>query len=151
MTITRFCLVRHGETDWNAARRLQGHTDIDLNARGLAQAGQMARALKNMELQFDVLYTSDLQRAAKTAQAIEDVFETSAIPNAGLRERHLGALQGLTTDEARYVSQNFGNLISAEILKRAYTMEKAFNNLQIELKLRLWKSAKNIQAKLFYW
>ncbi|MBU3548433.1 MULTISPECIES: histidine phosphatase family protein [unclassified Polynucleobacter] len=100
MTITRFCLVRHGETDWNAARRLQGHTDIDLNARGLAQAGQMARALKNMKLQFDVLYTSDLQRAAKTAQAIEDVFETSAIPNAGLRERHLGALQGLTTDEA---------------------------------------------------
>ena len=100
MSITRFCLVRHGETDWNAARRLQGHADIGLNARGLAQAGQMARALKNIKLQFDVLYTSDLQRAAKTAQAIEELFETSAIPNAALRERHLGALQGLTTDEA---------------------------------------------------
>ena len=100
MTITRFCLVRHGETDWNAARRLQGHTDIGLNARGLAQAKQMARALKNIKLQFDVLYTSDLQRAAKTAQAIEELFETPAIPNAALRERHLGALQGLTTDEA---------------------------------------------------
>lgn len=100
MTITRFCLVRHGETDWNAARRLQGHTDIDLNARGLAQAQQMARALKNINLQFDVLYTSDLQRAAKTAQAIEALFKTSAISNAALRERHLGALQGLTTDEA---------------------------------------------------
>lgn len=100
MTITRFCLVRHGETDWNAARRLQGHTDIDLNTRGLAQAAQMARALKKINLQFDVLYTSDLQRAAKTAQAIEELFETSAISNIGLRERHLGALQGLTTDEA---------------------------------------------------
>jgi probable phosphoglycerate mutase len=100
MTITRFCLVRHGETDWNAARRLQGHTDIGLNARGLAQAKQMARALKNIQLQFDVLYTSDLQRAAKTAQAIEALFETTAIPNTALRERHLGALQGLTTDEA---------------------------------------------------
>lgn len=100
MTITRFCLVRHGETDWNAARRLQGHTDIDLNARGLAQAAQMARALKKMNLHFDVLYTSDLQRAAKTAYAIEELFKASAISNAGLRERHLGALQGLTTDEA---------------------------------------------------
>ncbi len=100
MTITRFCLVRHGETDWNAARRLQGHTDIELNARGLAQAKQMARALKNINLQFDILYTSDLQRAAKTAQAIEELFKTTAISNAALRERHLGALQGLTTDEA---------------------------------------------------
>ena len=100
MTITRFCLVRHGETDWNAQRRLQGHTDIDLNARGLAQAEQMARAIKKINLAFDVLYTSDLQRAAKTAKAIEQLFSTSAITNAGLRERHLGALQGLTTDEA---------------------------------------------------
>lgn len=100
MTITRFCLVRHGETDWNAARRLQGHTDIDLNTRGLAQAKQMARALKRINLQFDILYTSDLQRAVKTAKAIEELFETSAIRNTTLRERHLGALQGLTTDEA---------------------------------------------------
>ena len=100
MTITRFCLVRHGETDWNAERRLQGHTDIGLNARGLAQAEQMARAIKRINLAFDVLYTSDLQRAAKTATAIEQLFATSAITNAELRERHLGALQGLTTDEA---------------------------------------------------
>ncbi|MBU3581985.1 histidine phosphatase family protein [Polynucleobacter sp. AP-Capit-er-40B-B4] len=100
MTITRFCLVRHGETDWNAERRLQGHTDIDLNARGLAQAEQMACAIKKINLAFDVLYTSDLQRAAKTAKAIEELFGTSAITNTELRERHLGALQGLTTDEA---------------------------------------------------
>lgn len=100
MTITRLCLVRHGEADWNAERRLQGHTDIGLNARGLAQAEQMARAIRRMNLAFDVLYTSDLQRAAKTAKAIEQLFATSAIANAELRERHLGALQGLTTDEA---------------------------------------------------
>lgn len=100
MTITRFCLVRHGETDWNAEHRLQGHTDIDLNQHGLAQAKQMARALKRIELQFDVLYTSDLRRAAKTAQAIEELFLVSAITDAELRERHLGALQGLTTEEA---------------------------------------------------
>ena len=62
MNTTRFCLVRHGETDWNVARRLQGHTDIALNARGHAQAMQLALALKKSNLQFDVLYTSDLQR-----------------------------------------------------------------------------------------
>ncbi|WP_197713024.1 histidine phosphatase family protein [Polynucleobacter necessarius] len=100
MTTTRFCLVRHGETDWNAERRLQGHTDIELNARGVAQAEQMARALKRINLVFDVLYTSDLQRAAKTAKAIEGLYKTSAIKSPSLRERHLGSLQGLTTDEA---------------------------------------------------
>ena len=100
MNTTRFCLVRHGETDWNVARRLQGHTDIALNARGRAQAMQLAQALKKSSLQFDVLYTSDLQRAAHTANAISECFNAPAIANGELRERHLGALQGLTIDEA---------------------------------------------------
>ena len=100
MTTTHFCLVRHGETDWNVERRLQGHTDIDLNPRGLVQATQMARALKHMDLQFDVLYTSDLLRARQTANAIEQVFEVTAINHSALRERHLGALQGLSINEA---------------------------------------------------
>jgi len=100
MNTTRFCLVRHGETDWNAERRLQGHTDIDLNPRGIAQAAQMAKAIKAIDLQFDVLYTSDLQRAAKTANAIETLFNTKAIVDHDLRERHLGVLQGVSTAEA---------------------------------------------------
>jgi probable phosphoglycerate mutase len=100
MTTTRFCLVRHGETDWNASHRLQGHTDINLNSHGLAQAKQLAKALKKINLQFDVLYTSDLQRAEQTAKPIEILYEVTAIKHSALRERHLGALQGLTTKEA---------------------------------------------------
>lgn len=100
MNTTRFCLVRHGETNWNVERRLQGHTDVDLNERGIAQAAQMAKAIKAINLQFDVLYTSDLQRAAKTANAIEKLFNTKAIVDSSLRERHLGVLQGITTEEA---------------------------------------------------
>jgi len=100
MTTTRFCLVRHGETDWNAERRLQGHTDIPLNARGLAQAKQMAKALKSSHFQFDVLYTSDLQRAKQTIKAIEDLYAVAATSHSMLRERHLGVLQGLTINEA---------------------------------------------------
>ncbi|QWD68325.1 histidine phosphatase family protein [Polynucleobacter sp. VK25] len=143
MTITRFCLVRHGETDWNAARRLQGHTDIDLNARGFAQAKQMARALQKIDLQFDVLYTSDLQRAAKTAQAIEALFKTSAISNASLRERHLGALQGLTTDEApirepelwqSHLSRNINeNLRDGESIQRfADRIQSALEQIRLQ-------------------
>ncbi len=100
MTTTRFCLVRHGETDWNVERRLQGHTDIDLNAHGKRQATQMAMALKVIALEFDVLYTSDLMRAAKTAKAIEEIFGVPSIVDPALRERNLGALQGLTTSDA---------------------------------------------------
>ena len=100
MKITRFCLVRHGETDWNVARRLQGHTDIPLNQHGITQAKQMAKALKAVDLQFDILYSSDLRRAADTAAAVEEKFGVHAILDQALRERHLGALQGLTTDEA---------------------------------------------------
>ena len=100
MTTTRLCLVRHGETDWNASHRLQGYTDINLNSNGLAQAKQLAQALKKINLQFDVLYTSDLQRAEQTAKPIEILYEVTAIKHSALRERHLGALQGLTTQEA---------------------------------------------------
>lgn len=110
MTTTRFCLVRHGETDWNVARRLQGHTDIDLNTHGVKQALQMAKALKDINLQFDVLYTSDLIRAVKTAKAIEEIFGVNAITAEALRERHLGALQGLTIIDAPNLEPELWNI-----------------------------------------
>jgi len=100
MSITKLCLIRHGETNWNAERRLQGHTDIPLNTKGLQQARQMAQALKTTKLLFDVLYTSDLQRAADTANAIVELFGVEARVDSALRERHFGALQGLTIQEA---------------------------------------------------
>mgnify|MGYP000216825110 CR=1 FL=1 len=103
MTTTRFCLIRHGETSWNAEKRLQGHTDIPLNAKGVIQARQMAQALKDMNLTFDMLYTSDLKRAADTANAIVELFGIEAKVDSTLRERHFGALQGLSIQEAPLV------------------------------------------------
>ena len=100
MTTTKLCLIRHGETSWNAERRLQGHTDIPLNARGVLQARQMAQALKDIKLRFDVLYTSDLKRAADTANAVVELFGVNAQVDSELRERHFGALQGLSISEA---------------------------------------------------
>jgi len=100
MLTTKLCLIRHGETTWNAERRLQGHTDIPLNTKGVLQARQMAQALKNSKVVFDVLYTSDLKRATDTANAIVELFGVDAIVESALRERHFGALQGLTIQEA---------------------------------------------------
>ncbi|MBU3620014.1 histidine phosphatase family protein [Polynucleobacter sp. CS-Odin-A6] len=100
MTTTRLCLIRHGETAWNSEQRLQGHTDIPLNVKGERQARQMAQALKDAEVTFDALYTSDLKRAADTANAVVELFAVKAQVDSSLRERHFGALQGLSISEA---------------------------------------------------
>jgi probable phosphoglycerate mutase len=66
--VTEILLIRHGETDWNAVKRLQGHFDIALNAEGERQAAALGQALLAEPL--DVIIASDLQRAMQTAQAI---------------------------------------------------------------------------------
>lgn len=93
----RICVVRHGETGWNAEHRLQGHTDIPLNDTGRAQAKVTAALLAGER--FDAAYTSDLQRAADTAQAICADGPAPQVREA-LRERHYGVFQGLTYAEA---------------------------------------------------
>lgn len=94
---TRVLLVRHGETDWNVALRLQGHTDIALNARGRAQAQRLREALAGEPL--DAVYSSDLQRAHATAQAIAEATGAPLRPEPALRERGFGCFEGLTLAE----------------------------------------------------
>ena len=94
---TRFCIVRHGETDWNAERRLQGHIDIGLNANGLRQAEAAAWGLQPHN--FDACYCSDLLRTQETAAAIAVVTGLRPRLEPGLRERHFGLFQGRTADE----------------------------------------------------
>ena len=67
---TRICFVRHGETDWNVEKRMQGHTDIPLNAHGVMQADRLAKALLKTRQHFDCIYSSDLERAFHTAKTI---------------------------------------------------------------------------------
>ncbi len=94
MQATRIIAIRHGETDWNAATRIQGHTDIALNANGVEQARQLGAALANEEI--DAVYASDLSRAADTAQAITTHHKLTVHTHTGLRERHFGYFEGLT-------------------------------------------------------
>jgi 2,3-bisphosphoglycerate-dependent phosphoglycerate mutase len=90
---TRIVLVRHGETAWNAERRLQGHIDIALNAEGERQAEAMAGALAGEH--FDQLVSSDLQRAHQTAQALAQRIGMPVRSDARLRERCYGGFEGL--------------------------------------------------------
>lgn len=63
-------LARHGQTDWNIGKQSQGVADIELNATGIAQAEQLAEEIRRHGLQFDVVYSSPLRRAKKTAEII---------------------------------------------------------------------------------
>jgi probable phosphoglycerate mutase len=92
-TSTNIILIRHGETAWNAERRLQGHLDIPLNAEGERQARLLAEALAPGRI--DLLVSSDLQRARQTAQAVATLRGLPLQIEAGLRERCYGGFEGL--------------------------------------------------------
>ncbi|MDZ7812083.1 MAG: histidine phosphatase family protein [Ideonella sp.] len=94
---TRIIAIRHGETAWNVASRLQGQVDVPLNERGHAQARLTAQSL--LEDRPDVLYSSDLRRARDTARPIADALGLPLLEHAGLRERHFGLWQGQTYAE----------------------------------------------------
>jgi 2,3-bisphosphoglycerate-dependent phosphoglycerate mutase len=91
---TRILVIRHGETAWNKDARIQGHIDIALNDTGLRQAQRTAEALA--EEAIAAVYTSDLQRAVQTAQAIAQRLGLAWQAHTGLRERHFGDCQGMT-------------------------------------------------------
>ncbi len=97
MQATRIIAVRHGETAWNVDTRIQGHLDIALNDTGHWQARQVARALADEPLA--AVYTSDLQRAHATAQAIAQASGAPLVAEPGLRERSFGELEGRTFAE----------------------------------------------------
>lgn len=91
---TRLCIVRHGETRWNAEGRVQGQLDIPLSAAGHRQARCLAAALA--ERKFAAAYSSDLARVRQTASPITQRLKLAVQVDARLRERHYGIFQGLT-------------------------------------------------------
>lgn len=95
--MTELILVRHGETDWNRDGRFQGHADPPLNRAGRRQALALAEELEGLEL--DVVYTSDLRRAAETAEIIASQRRIPLHRDPGLREVDVGSWSGLTRAE----------------------------------------------------
>lgn len=94
---TTILLIRHGETAWNAERRLQGHLDIALNAEGERQAALLGAALAAEAI--DHIVSSDLRRARQTAEAIARVRGAQVGIDPALRERCYGGFEGLLYSE----------------------------------------------------
>jgi probable phosphoglycerate mutase len=97
MHATRIIAIRHGETAWNAQRRLQGHIDIPLNDRGRAQAQATAQALiedDSLDNAIAAVYASDLARAFETGRAIAEAARAPITAVRGLRERSFGHWEG---------------------------------------------------------
>jgi probable phosphoglycerate mutase len=91
---TRIVAIRHGQTEWNAAARIQGHTDIALDDTGHWQARQLAQALADDELH--AVYSSDLVRAQQTAAPLAARAGLELRTDAGLRERGFGDFEGFS-------------------------------------------------------
>ncbi|MGH2805898.1 MAG: histidine phosphatase family protein [Actinomycetota bacterium] len=97
--MTTIYLVRHGATDWNINKRAQGTADIPLNEVGEMQALHTAEELSKVEV--DAVYTSDLQRACYTAEAIAKIQGLDVVKEPRFREINQGEWTGLTVDEIR--------------------------------------------------
>lgn len=108
--MTTICLVRHGETDWNASGRLQGATDIPLNKMGVQQAKKCGEFLKTSN--WDVIITSPLKRAKRTAEIIhKNLINVPLIEMDDFSERCFGDAEGMTLAERQitYPNRNYPN------------------------------------------
>ena len=96
--MTIILLARHGQSDWNATRRWQGHADRPLTKKGRAQAQALAARLAHIEL--DAVYASDLRRASETAAEVARAQGLELVQYPELREVDVGSWSGLTRTEA---------------------------------------------------
>jgi 2,3-bisphosphoglycerate-dependent phosphoglycerate mutase len=115
----KLVLVRHGESIWNRENLFTGWTDVDLSEKGVQEAKDAGKILKEEGYTFDVAYTSVLKRAIKTLWIIMDTLDLHWIPvhkSWRLNERHYGALQGLNKSET---AQKYGE-DQVQIWRRSY-------------------------------
>jgi len=104
----RITTIRHGETDWNLERKPQGSCDIELNATGLAQAERLAVRLADEPC--DIIFTSDLLRARKTAEIINTRHGAELVTSSKLRESSFGEFEGKSLHDP-VVAAAFGKFI----------------------------------------
>ena len=98
----KIVFMRHGESTWNLENRFTGWTDVDLTAKGVLEARDAGRVLREAGYTFDLAYTSVLKRAVRTLWLALDEMDMMWLPIKNdwrLNERHYGALQGLDKGE----------------------------------------------------
>ncbi len=84
--------VRHGETEWNKKRILQGHKDSNLTIKGINNAKKLGKILRNKNI--EIIYSSDLGRCVQTAEVINKWLKVKLVKTKELRERNFGGLNG---------------------------------------------------------
>jgi len=99
MKETEIILIRHGETEWNSQRRMQGHSNSELSSVGRGQIQALGELMKNES--FDHIYSSDSLRARQTAEAITQHTGHTLQFDQRIREKNLGVFEGLTSTEAK--------------------------------------------------
>ncbi len=95
--------ARHGQTDWNTLRKVQGTTDIPLNETGIQQADQLCDYFENENISLEKIFTSHQVRAVQTAQRISDRFQIEYEVVQGLEEMNMGAFEGHTWSEIEFL------------------------------------------------
>ncbi|WP_456274634.1 histidine phosphatase family protein [Bacillus sp. AK031] len=105
--MTKVCIVRHGQTDWNKERRLQGSTDIELNETGKQQAREARDFLNGGG--WDAIITSPLKRAKRTAEIINEGLQLPLVEMKEFAERHFGESEGMLIEESRNKYPNGGS------------------------------------------
>lgn len=113
-------LIRHGETDWNLAGRLQGSTDIPLNEQGKQSALKTGKYFQANDISISCIMTSPLTRAKQTAQIIADVLAIPVIEQQALTERCFGEAEGLTAEERmlKYPEQDIPGLEDIQVFRQ---------------------------------
>ena len=99
----KLVLLRHGESTWNRENRFTGWTDVPLSEKGIVEAAEAGRVLREQGFSFDIAFTSVLKRAIKTLYIVLEEMDLMWIPVMRcwrLNERHYGALQGLNKSES---------------------------------------------------
>jgi broad specificity phosphatase PhoE len=135
----KLILVRHGETCWNAERRIQGgDSDIELNDTGLGQAKKLAAFLKNEPI--TVILSSPLQRAIATAEVIASHHQLPVEIDQGLRELKVGELEGMSVSD---LSTTFSQFLM-KWWQDGCTMKLPDGESLVELQQRAWRAVERL-------
>jgi probable phosphoglycerate mutase len=138
--MTRFLLVRHGQTAWNQPERFRGREDLPLNEYGHRQAEAVARRIAQDWPEVAVVYASPLQRTMHTAEAIARVLDLTSIPLAGLLDLDYGAWQGLSHQE---VAARYDDLYTAWQLA-PHTVQFPGGESLADVRARVWPAVRGL-------
>jgi broad specificity phosphatase PhoE len=124
-------LVRHGETEWNEKKLIQGHSDIPLNKKGEIQAKDLSKKLSHVK--FAAVFSSDLIRAKRTAEIITLEKKIAVKTTKALRERYFGRFEGTSWEEDKQY-QSYLNKFSKLSYKERY-YKKPYEDTESDEKL----------------